>query len=204
MTSRLALSLALAIGLFAAPLQAQEAEQGAPQRGAPARPVKPAAAKPKPAAGLPGGGQAQLVASYGDWGVYQARAEGGRLCYAASQPKERQSRDLNRDPAYLFVSFRKESAKGEVAMVLGFTAKEGEAAEATVGPTTYALITKGANAWLKNPAEDGAAVATMQRGQSLVIKAVSGRGNKLTDRYSLTGFGQAVERARKECGAAGA
>ena len=211
MIARSALLAALALCLTT-PLLAQEAEQGSPGRGATSRPQKPpapkpSAPKPKPgsASGLPGGGQAQLVASFGDWGVYQARAEGGRLCYAATQPKDRQPKNLSRDPAYLFVSFRsKEAAKGEVAMVLGFTAKEGEAAEAAVGPTTYALITKGANAWLKNPAEDGAAVTTMQRGGSVVIKAVSGRGNKLTDRYSLTGFGQALERARKECAAAGA
>ena len=31
------------------------------------------------------------------------------------------------------------------------------------------------------------------------MKATSGRGNQLTDRFSLTGFAQAVERARQEC-----
>jgi hypothetical protein len=33
----------------------------------------------------------------------------------------------------------------------------------------------------------------------VVVKALSARGNQLTDRYSLSGFNQALERARKEC-----
>jgi hypothetical protein len=31
------------------------------------------------------------------------------------------------------------------------------------------------------------------------VKAQSARGNQLTDRYSLSGFGKALEQARKEC-----
>jgi len=33
----------------------------------------------------------------------------------------------------------------------------------------------------------------------LLIKVTSARGNALTDRYSLKGFAQAVERMAKEC-----
>jgi hypothetical protein len=33
----------------------------------------------------------------------------------------------------------------------------------------------------------------------VVVRAVSGRGNATTDRYSLKGFKPALERARKEC-----
>lgn len=196
------LSALLLLGAAATPLAAQEAEPGSGQRPSRQR----AASKPKAApAGLPGGGQASLVASFGDWGVYAARTEGSQICYAASQPKDRQPKNLNRDPAYIFVSFRpKDNVKGEVALVLGFTAKEGASADAVIGQTTYALVTKGANAWLRNAADDGQAITTMSRGQTLLIKTVSGRGNQLTDRYSLSGFGQALERARKECGAAGA
>ena len=82
---------------------------------------------------------------------------------------------------------------------MGFAAKDDSPAEAAIGNATYALLTKEQNAWLKNPAEEGQAITTMSRGQNLVVKARSKRGNQLTDRYSLNGFGAAVERARKEC-----
>jgi hypothetical protein len=157
-----------------------------------------AAAKPAQAATGPGG--ASLVASFGDWGVYTAQTGRSKICYALSQPQDRLPKNLNRDPAYLFVSFRPaENVKNEVALVLGFAAKESGSAEAAIGSTSYALLTKATNAWLKNPAEEAQAIATMARGQSVVVKAQSARGNSLTDRYSLNGFSKALEQARREC-----
>lgn len=157
-----------------------------------------AAAKGSQAATGPGG--ATLLASYGDWGVYTAKTGRSEICYALSQPKDRQPKNLSRDPAYLFVSFRPaENVKNEVAVVLGFTAKDNGPAEAVIGKASYALLTKDTNAWLKNPAEEGQAIGTMGKSPNVLVKAQSARGNQLTDRYSLTGFSQALERARKEC-----
>lgn len=159
-----------------------------------------AAAAAKPAQATTGPGGASLVTSYGDWGVYTAQTGRSKICYALSQPQDRLPKNLSRDPAYLFVSFRPaENVKNEVALVLGFTAKENAPAEVSVGNTSYALITKAASAWLKNPAEEGQAIATMAKSGTMVIKSQSVRGSSLTDRYSLNGFGKALEHARKEC-----
>ncbi|MBO1907834.1 hypothetical protein KHP60_20645 [Microvirga sp. 3-52] len=157
-----------------------------------------AAARPAQAATGPGG--ASLLTSYGDWGVYTAQTGRSKICYALSQPKDRLPKNVNRDPAYLFVSFRPaENVKNEVALVLGFSAKENGPAEAAVGNASYALITKATNAWLKNPAEEGQAIATMARSGNVTVKMQSARGSSLTDRYSLNGFSKALEHARKEC-----
>ena len=157
-----------------------------------------AAARPAQAATGPGG--ASLLTSYGDWGVYTAQTGRSKICYALSQPKDRLPKNLSRDPAYLFVSFRPaENVKNEVALVLGFAAKDNGPAEAAVGNTSYSLITKTTNAWLKNPAEEGQAIATMARSGTMTVKMQSARGSSLTDRYSLNGFGKALEHARKEC-----
>jgi hypothetical protein len=158
-----------------------------------------AAAKPAQAATGPGG--ASLVSSYGDWGVYTAQTGRSKICYALSQPKDRLPKNLSRDPAYLFVSFRPaENVKNEVALVLGFAAKENAPAEASVGNASYALVAKASNAWLKNPAEESQAIATMTRSGTVTVKMQSAKGSSLTDRYSLNGFSKALEQARKECG----
>jgi hypothetical protein len=141
-----------------------------------------------------------LLATFNDWGAYATGQGRAKICYALSQPKDRQPKDLKRDPGYLFVSFRPaESVKHEVAVVMGFATKDGGAAEANIGTSTYALVTKGANAWVKNPAEETQVIGTMSKNQAMIIKATSGRGNPTTDRYSLAGFPQALDRARKEC-----
>jgi hypothetical protein len=173
------------------------ASSAASKAKAAAKPAAAAAASSAPAAG-PGG--TSLLASFGDWGVYTAQSGRSKICYALSQPKERLPKNLSRDPAYVFVSFRPaENVRNEVALVMGYATKDSGAAEAAIGTTSYALLTKATNAWLKNPAEESQAIATMSKAQSLVVKAQSARGNSLTDRYSLSGFGPALERARKEC-----
>ncbi|CAA9326606.1 MAG: hypothetical protein AVDCRST_MAG90-1265, partial [uncultured Microvirga sp.] len=168
---------------------------------------KPAAAKPtasKPGAaapaGAPGGGQATLLATFDDWGAYATQAGRSRVCYALSQPTERTPKTVPRDPAYLFVSFRpSENIRNEIALVMGFATKDGGEAQAMIGNATYGLVTKGANAWVKNPAEEGQVITTMSRASSVTVKATSGRGNATSDRYSLKGFGKALEKARDEC-----
>jgi hypothetical protein len=174
-------------------------------------PAKPAAAAAGAAAGAaaavgtakparaasPGG---SLVTSYGDWEVYMAQSGRSKICYALSRPKDTSPKTASRDPAYLFVSFRPaENVRNEVAFEFGFTAKENAPAEVSVGNTSYALLAKASNAWLKNPAEEGQAITAMARSGTMTVKTQSARGSNLTDRYSLNGFNKALEHARKEC-----
>jgi hypothetical protein len=219
---------ALVVGTGPAALaQAQRSMQPS-TRSAPAKPDpknKPAAAKPtaakpstakttpakraaagaaaaasaaKPAKATSPGGS--LVTSYGDWEVYMAQSGRSKICYALSRPKDWTPKNVNRDPAYLFVSFRPaENVKNEVAFEFGFTAKENGPAEVSVGNTSYALLAKATNAWLKNPAEESQAIATMVKSGTMTVKSQSARGSNLTDRYSLSGFAKALEHARKEC-----
>ena len=148
----------------------------------------------------PGGARPTELATFGDWTAYVSQQGRAKLCYALAKPQDQQPKDLKRGPAYVFVSFRpSENVRNEVAVVMGTAAQDGGEAEAVVGAKTYALVTKDQNAWVKNPTEENQVVATMSKGQALVVKASGKRGGKLTDRYSLNGFGQALDRARKEC-----
>jgi hypothetical protein len=70
---------------------------------------------------------------------------------------------------------------------------------AEVGDTSFDLLPKGANLWVKNAAQESALVAEMRKGKSLIVKATSKKGNLTTDTYSLSGFAQAIDRALKDC-----
>lgn len=147
-----------------------------------------------------GANQALLLASFADWGAYASQQGKAKVCYALSQPKDRLPKNLNRDPAYLFVSSRPtEGVRNEVSLVLGFATKDGTDAQAIIGPSAFALITKASNAWVKNPAEEGQVLAALSKGEKVMVKAQSKRGNKLSDEYSLKGFAQALDRVKKEC-----
>ena len=172
--------------------------QQKPGNAAQQKPGNAAQAKPGGASG--GSSQPTLVASFQDWGAHVSGQGRSKVCYAVSEPKDRQPKDLKRDPAYLFVSFRPtEKMKQEVAVRMGFATNEARQAEVSIGQATYALLTKGTDAWIKDQSEESRLVADMLRGQTLTVKATSGRGNATADRYSLSGFSQAWERVRKEC-----
>jgi hypothetical protein len=169
----------------------------------------PASSKTKPAAKAEQSGatgadatkteKPSQLASYGDWGVFLAQGEKSKTCYALATPKDRAPAGLKRDPAYVFISNRPgENVREEVSIIMGFPMKEA-GARAEIAGAGFALIAKGANAWIKNQAEEAAFVDALKKGSKLIVKAPSLKGHVTTDTYSLTGLAQALERVEKEC-----
>lgn len=155
-----------------------------------------AAAVPAAAQGQP---QSKAVAQFGDWSVYVSTAS-PKVCYAISQPKTRAPEGLKRDPAYFFISTRPgENVKNEVTVTVGFPLKEGSDATLTVGNATLQLYTKDQGAWVRNVADEAKLVEAMRRGKDLTVASTSLRGNVTTDKYSLVGLGQALDRVAQEC-----
>ncbi|MBV9751894.1 MAG: hypothetical protein JO188_05185 [Hyphomicrobiales bacterium] len=179
------------------PLAAAPAKPKPQAATAPAN--KAAAAAPATASAKPGTGQALKLGQFDDWIAY-ATPGAKKICYALSVPKERLPKNLNRDPGYLFVSYRPdEKVRGEIAVVMGFAVKENSPAEALLGSNKFELAGKDTSLFVHNAAEEGTMLAAMKRGGSLVVKASSKRGNETTDRFSLAGIVQALDRAEKEC-----
>ncbi|MCI0467235.1 MAG: hypothetical protein L0Y57_09575 [Beijerinckiaceae bacterium] len=190
------LSAALPLAIAAALLGTDSASARAKRREPPQAPKtgETGAAAESSMTGKP----AQL-AIYGDWGVYFAKGEKSKTCYALAMPKERTPAGLNRDPAYIFISNRPgENVRREIAVIMGFPLKE-DGARAEVAGSSFALIAKGANAWIKNTAEESHFVEALKKGAKLIVKASSMKGNVTTDSYSLAGLSQALERIEKEC-----
>jgi invasion protein IalB len=166
-----------------------------------------AAAQQRPPAAAPAQGQQRPnpngtfeLGTFGDWKAAISGQGRAKVCYALASPNERLPKNLKRDPASIFVSTRVgDGAKNEVAIRLGFSAKPKEDGTLTIGTTNFALVTEGENAFLKNPAQEAQLLDAMRKGQNVLIKVSSARGNALTDRYSLKGFAQAVERMAREC-----
>ena len=161
--------------------------------------------------------------------MFVGEAGKGRICYTLAQPKSRDPASLKRDPGYAFISDRPaEGVRNEVSFIMGFDvagaadaaeakldSKPGEKPEtksdaksktpagpapvALVDETSFEMLPKGGNLWVKNAAKEGALITEMRKGVKLVIKAASLRGHQSIDTYSLTGFAQALDRVQKEC-----
>ena len=184
------LLLSAVFGLAAAPAQAVDAK------------AKPAAAKPaatKPADKKADDGKSTPLGTFGEWGVFQTAGK-AKTCYALAQPKKREPETLKRDAAYIFISTRPaENVKNEISIIMGFPMKDSSEASADIGSSSFSLIAKGANAWVKNPAEEGQFIGAMKKGGKLVVTAVSAKGKESTDTYALAGLAQALDKIRKEC-----
>lgn len=155
-----------------------------------------AAAAPAAAQGQP---QSNAVAAFGDWAVYVSTGS-PKICYATSQPKSRAPGNLKRDPAYFFISTRpSEKVKNEVTVTMGFPLKDGSDATLTVGSLSLQLYTKDTGAWLRNVADEVKLVDAMRKSRDLTVVSTSGKGNQTTDKYSLTGLAQALDRVAQEC-----
>jgi hypothetical protein len=159
---------------------------------------KPAAPKAPPTPG----GQPTLLGQFGDWGAYTAASGGRKVCYALAKPASEQTDPPNkpRDPAYMFISTRPaENVHNEISIVIGYPFKPGSEATADLGSAKYAMYTQQDGAWIKNAAEEARMVEAMRKASEIIITGESGRGTKSTDRYSLKGLAQALDRVAQEC-----
>ena len=150
----------------------------------------------------PGGAQPTLLGQYGEWGAYLANAGGRTICYALAKPSSQATQPANRprDPAYVFIATRPaENVRNEVSVVIGYPFKAGYEASVDIGSNKYAMYTQADGAWVKNPAEEARMVDAMRKGADLVVTGESGKGTKSTDRYTLKGLGQALDRVAAEC-----
>lgn len=165
-------------------------------------------AKPKPDAesasekkdAKKGSGKPEQLGSYGDWGAYAASGK-DKTCYALGSPKERQPKAKMKDTqAFIFISTRPgEGVRNEVAINLGYATKDGGLATADVDDDKFELVTKGMNAWVKNPAKEKEFVEALRTGSKLSVKAASAKGATTVDSYSLKGLSDALARVAQEC-----
>jgi hypothetical protein len=158
--------------------------------------AKPAAAKP--AAG--GQGQALLLETAGKWQAFSSQQGRTKICYALSKAETRTPANLKDVEGLLFISSRPgEGVRNEISLVMNFDLKEDVEHQAIIGSDRFALVAKGQNVWLKNPAEEGRMLDALRKGSGLEIKGTSKRGNPTSDKYSLAGISQIVKRAEDAC-----
>jgi invasion protein IalB len=140
------------------------------------------------------------VGQFGDWGVYVNQAPKSKVCFALSQPRERLPANLNRDPGYIFISTRPaDNVRNEFSVLLGFPLNEDADPSVQVGTDKFALYARQTGAWIRNVAEEARLIDSMRKGRDLEMKSTSARGNATTDRYSLSGLAQALDRVAQEC-----
>jgi invasion protein IalB len=84
-------------------------------------------------------------------------------------------------------------------VIIGYTLKPDSEVNVEIGNNKFVMYTKADGAWISNAAEEARMVETMRKGSDIVVSGTSARGTQSTDRYSLKGLSQALDRIAKDC-----
>ena len=205
MKSRLVLIALLGAALASASAMhsaAQDGEKKAPVKATPKKaPEKKEAPKTeqkkaeqkKTTPGTPA-----LIAQYGDWGVYVNKT--AKICFALTQPKSREPANVKRDPAYFYVTTRPgDKLMNEISIMTGIPLKDDVEVAVIASGASFPMYVKGHGLWIKEPSDEPKLLDALKKDKETTLKLTPAKGAVTTDRYSLTGLPQALERVAKEC-----
>ena len=141
----------------------------------------------------------KLSGKFKDWQTFTAVTENGKICFAQSLPTERAPKKFKRNKSKLFVTFRpSEDIKNEVSVTSGHAYKN-STVSAKSGKSNFSFFSQGDFAWLLDENEEKKFVKLMKRATNLMIKSKTKDGAETTDHYSMMGFTQAYNTAKKTC-----
>jgi hypothetical protein len=141
----------------------------------------------------------KLLDKYKDWSAYAA-AGSPKVCFAVAQPKSSLPKKVNRDPIYFYISqWPADNVANEVSVKMGYPFAAGAKVTVTVGTAKFELFTKDEGAFVEKPDMESKLVDAMKNGTTMKVEGKSARGTATSDTYSLSGLGDALDRAAKEC-----
>lgn len=151
-----------------------------------------------------------LIGSYRDWDAFTlANEDGNTICYVISIPKEMTPKNVNHGSIYVTVTHKPRlKIQDEVNIVVGYRFRPGSTTTVTIGSTQHRFFTEeckldekrvGGCAWMPTPREDRQVVASMKRGNRMVVRSTSARGTNTRYRFSLMGFTAAYSAMNKAC-----
>ena len=140
------------------------------------------------------------LGTFKDWKAQTFTESGKNVCTMWSEPSESAGDYKKRDPVYIFVTHRPYANRlDEISINIGYTFKKAAPVSISIGGADFALFSDGDTAWARTSKEDRKLVRAMRAGSNMTVSAVSSRGTKITDTFSLSGFTAAYNAITKAC-----
>ena len=136
---------------------------------------------------------------YKNWDSFVAETDKGKICFAQAVPTKRAPAAVKRDKSKLFVTFRpSEDIKDEVSLTSGHDYKT-SSVTASSGKRKYSFFSQKDFAWLLDDQEEKKFIQLMKKATDIIVKARTANGAETTDHYSMMGFTNAYNTAKKTC-----
>jgi hypothetical protein len=145
-----------------------------------------------------------LLGSFREWHVYETGTGANRLCYALSQPKDMNPKNVNRNSVFFLIStWPGRKVRNEPSVVPGYQYKDGAKTEVQIGNDKFTFFTKNegaaGGAWMEDPNDERKLIEAMKKGSSMNIAGTSTRGTLTRDSYSLAGISAALDKVDQSC-----
>jgi hypothetical protein len=130
------------------------------------------------------------------WGSYNFKGAEGTLCYVLSVPLENQKFPPDRDHGEVFFTLTShpgQTGSLEPQFMVGYAFRDDSKVVLEIDARKFTMFTKGNNAWLENPAEEGAVVEAMKSGKTMMLTAESRRGTQTRYGFSLSGISASLK-----------
>lgn len=143
----------------------------------------------------------KLLGEYGDWSTWTYNDRGNLMCYMTSTPKKDEGNYTKRGDIYAIITHRPaEKSFDEVSFVAGYQFDTKAPFVVKIGDKTFKnTFTEGGKAWMVSNAEDRNIIASMKRGERMIVDGKSSRGTATKDTYSLKGFTSAYQAISAKC-----
>jgi len=143
---------------------------------------------------------AKFLKSFKDWSAYAYDGTDKKICFAVSQPKDIEPKNVDRSDIYFYIStWPKESVSAEISVKAGYPYKKGSKTTATIGSNVFEMFTDGDKAFVQSPDTERNLVSAMRRGAKMVVKGRNNEGTETTDVYSLSGITAALKYVSTNC-----
>ncbi|MEM9987997.1 MAG: invasion associated locus B family protein [Pseudomonadota bacterium] len=142
----------------------------------------------------------ETVATDRDWIVYQTEVEGDTVCYAVTQPTDKDPNSVNHgDVFFMVANWKSGAAKGQPSFMAGYTLRDGLDPIIRIGSDKWDMFASGVEGFIEEDAEESRLITAMRRGSEMRLSAMSERGTATEYTFSLYGVSNALDRAARTC-----
>ncbi len=142
----------------------------------------------------------QAVATYKDWSVFVRDADGDKICFAATEAKDKSPKSVNHgDIFFLVSSWKSRAATNQPSLMTGYALNAAPEPTLRVGSDKWDMYVSENEAFIELTSEEERLIRAMRRGADMRISAVSQRGTATSYIISLRGISAALDRVSSEC-----
>lgn len=144
--------------------------------------------------------QPEQVATYRDWIVYTTPVGDDTVCYAVTQPTDKEPTTVNHGDVFFMVATWKSGIAGaQPSFMAGYDLRERPEPVVRIGADKWDMFSSGVESFIEATRDEERLVGAMKRGSEMRLSAMSQRGTATEYTFSLLGISNALDRATRAC-----